>query len=134
MFSLGYCFSFLKLHKKFITNFDAWNTYFLSSLFPIQESWYSYCVLCPQSYQAEPIVQDWDFIWVLGCSFPKVLVCSIHFLVIGERERSSVPRGFVHFISHGPLLNMAVCAFRANKKSLFNLLNGVSYNVMHSEM
>lgn len=48
--------------------------------------------------------------------------CLQHSLPCDWRVRSSVPRGFVHFISHGPLHNMAVCTFRANKKSLFNLL------------
>ena len=48
--------------------------------------------------------------------------CRQHSLSCDWRVRSSVPRGFLHFISHGPIHNMAVCAFRANGKSLFNLL------------
>lgn len=72
--------------------------------------------------KVRPIVQDWDFISGLGCFLSQgTCLKLVHFLVIGEWGPQFLKAFFISY--HMALYSfMAVCAFRANKKSLFNLL------------
>ena len=122
LFPLGYCFSFLKLHNKLpqTLRLETPICYLTVSYVGVQVL--VNCVFCSQSVSpAESVVQDWHFVWGSGLVLFQG-TCLQHSLPRDWSMRSAVPRGFPYFTSHGLLHNVAVCVFKVNRKSLFNLL------------